>query len=122
MRGDQSARRRINRAVEANSNGVTETERTEQKEPSQRITYRGLEALQGAGFSLHIKRAEPTNRRPSIDTLKFKIPIINLFSESRLWHAKTQRPPGKRFKGPFAFFAPLREQWSFNKIVNNADK
>ncbi len=78
MRGDQLARWRVIRAVEANSEGLTETERAEQKETPPRTTYRGLKTLQGAGFPLHTKRVEPTNRRAIIVLLPYDIWIICL--------------------------------------------
>ncbi len=74
MRGDQLARRRVIRAVEANLNGVTETERTEKKETAPRTTCRGLETLQGAGFPLLAERVEWANRWAFIDTFQFKVP------------------------------------------------
>ena len=71
--GDPLARWRMNRAVEANLNGVTETERAEQKEASPRPTYRDLEGLQSGSFSLHNERVERTNRSAFIDAFKHKV-------------------------------------------------
>ncbi len=110
MRGDQLARWRVIRAVEANSEGLTETERAEQKETAPRTTYRDLETLQGAGFSLHTKRVERTNRRAIIDVLGLGSHRITSYLENNVYHVKTQRPPRKRFEEPFAIFAPLREE------------
>ena len=74
MRGDQLARWRMIRAVEANSNGVTETERAEQRETAPRTIYLDLGTLQGEGFPLYTERVERANRWPLIHSLKFKLP------------------------------------------------
>ena len=115
MRGDQLARWRMIRAVEANSNGVTETERAKQRETASRTIYLDLGTLQGVGFPLHTKRVEPTNRRAIIDVLGLGSHRITSYLENRFCHAKPQRPPRKRFEEPFAIFAPLREEsfWVF---------
>jgi hypothetical protein len=73
MRGDQLARSRMNRAGEVNSNGVTETERAEQKETAPRTIYLDLETLQKEDFPLYTERVERANRRVLIRTVKFKL-------------------------------------------------
>ena len=59
MRGDQLARQwRIIRAIEASPNGLTVTEIAQREETGIRTIYRGLEALQAAGFPLNSERVE----------------------------------------------------------------
>ncbi len=81
MRGDQLAWRRVIRAVEANSNGATETERAEQKETAPRTTYRDLETLHGEGFPMYTERVERANRRALSHTVKFKLPTFTSCGE-----------------------------------------
>jgi hypothetical protein len=105
MRGDQLARWRMIRAVEANSKGLTETERPDQKETSPGPTSRTLETFQAAGFPLYAQKVERASRWIFIDSFKFRIPLINLYFESKFWHAKGQRLARKGIQVPFPLFA-----------------
>ncbi len=75
MRGDQLVRQwRIIRAIEASPNGLTGTEIAQWENTGIRTIYRGLEALQAAGFPLYTRSVEKANRWAFIGTFKFKTP------------------------------------------------
>ena len=75
MRGDQLARQcRSIREIEASPNALTGTEIAQREETGIRTIYRGLEALEAAGFPLYTERVERASRWASVDTFNFKIP------------------------------------------------
>jgi len=75
MWGDQLARQfRIIREIEASPNGLTVVEIAKREETGIRTIYRGLEALQAAGFPLYPETIERACHWAFVDTLNFKIP------------------------------------------------
>ena len=94
MRGDRLSRQWWGvQVIEANPNGLTVADLAKEEETGIRPIYRGLEALQAAGFPLYTERVDRANRWAFIDTFKFKIPtpftltelICPHFNEDLVW-------------------------------------